>query len=313
MRKNVEGRLTAYFSGDVKLQEMLDDELKGGHSVHSRTAGILYGIDPGDARTHLINLQGNMVPAYAGGKRLRHAWSYGLKPKGMVKQFWLALSEAHRIDDILSDMHEGIVAWWKELGDEVFGVHRYVCPRCGGQQGYGGECTTCAGRPGRYCPNVQWDGWEREPARVLYTPFGRRRIYLGRRAQSMNALIAQKPQSCGASMWYRRLCELHNCENSPVCLSHTTLLFAGGYTELTAIDPSAIMVNTGTYDSFLAQTPAANTDSVIQWLARTMEVAWPQLEGLRIPVDIKVGHNWREADERNKRGLQGVEYTPFSA
>ena len=135
---NVEGRLTAHFSGDETLQRMLDEELEGGHKVHARTAAILYDIEPGDAKSHLINLKGNLVPAYDGGKRLRHAWHYGLKPKNMADQFWITRKEAERIDNVLCNMHPGVVAWWKELGDEVFGVHRYVCPRCGeGQRGGG--------------------------------------------------------------------------------------------------------------------------------------------------------------------------------
>lgn len=299
--RNLEGRITAYFSNDAKLQEMLDNELTGGHSVHAITAGLLYDIDPGDAHTHTINLQGNSVSAYKGGKRLRHAWHYGLKPKNMSDQFWITRKKAEEYNDKLSEMHPGVVAWWKELGDEVFGVHRYACPRCGGQQPTGGACTgSCASRGGRYIPNVGWDGWDRPATRVLYTPFGRRRIYLGRRAQSMNALISQRPQSCGASMWYRTLMRL-----SPG--------FTGSYEELTVVDPSATMINTGTYDSFLVQTPADLVDDVIQWLAWTMEQAWLELGGLRIPVDVKVGSNWREKDECNDNGLANYGYTPFSA
>ncbi len=307
--KNVEGRLTAYFSGDETLQEMLDNELVGGHSVHAITAGLLYNIDPGDAHKHTINLQGNSVSAYKGGKRLRHAWHYGLKPKNMSDQFWITRKKAEEYNDKLSEMHPGVVAWWKELGDEVFGVHHYVCPRCNQSQSTGGNCGACEGKPGRYVPTVRWEGWEREPTRVLYTPFGRRRIYLGRRAQSMNALISQKPQGSGASMWYRRLAELHKLEGAPP----GTLVFTGSYEGLTEVDPGATMINTGTYDSFLAQTPAGNVESVIQWLAGIMEAPWPQLEGLRIPVDVKIGDNWREKDGRNERGLESVSYAPFSA
>lgn len=307
---NVEGRLTAYFSGDVKLQEMLDNELTGGHKVHAITAGLLYNIDPADSRTHQVELQGNRVAAYTGGKRLRHAWHYGLKPPNMAKQFWISKAEAERIDGIMSDLHPGVVAWWKELGDEIFGVHSFMCPRCSGKQVIGGNCTgDCVSIRSRFIPQVKWVGWERHPARVLYTPFGRRRIYLGRRAQSMNALISQKPQSSGASMWYRRLADLHADEHA----IEGTLVFTGSYGGLTVPSSTLTTVITGTYDSFMIQTVDKKVEDVIQWIAYVMEKAWPQLGGMRVPVDAKVGRNWMEKADGNPKGLDGVGYTPFSA
>lgn len=306
----------AYFSGDTNLQSMLDGELAGGHKVHAITAGMLYDIDPGDAKTHKIVLQGNEVVAYVGGKRLRHAWSYGLKAKEMAKQFWISESKAQAFNDILCDAHPDVVTWWKELGDEVFGVHRFVCPRCDGHQTTGGDCGHCRGRTGRYFPQVKWDGWEREATRILYTPFGRRRIYLGRRQQSMNAVIAQKPQSCGASMWYRTLGKLHQPGGSPG-YNALNLVFTGSYEELTGQYLGATMVVTGTYDSFLVQCPSHRQDDVLQWLTYTMELPWSQLGGLRIPVDVKAGYNWRETDGNESSsksyGLTSVGYKPFSS
>ena len=126
----------------------------------------------------------------------------------------------------------------------------------------------------------------------------------------MNALIAQKPQSCGASMWYRTLDRLHTSGMNTT----GSLVFCGSYEALTRINPNDITVVTGTYDSFLVQTPTARVDDVIQWLTWTMEQPWPQLGGLRIPVDVSVGSNWRDYDERdNPDGIREREYKAFSA
>jgi hypothetical protein len=293
---------------------MLDEELAGGHKVHEITAGLLYSIDPEESHSHKVNLQGNMVPAYKGGKRVRHAWHYGMRERKMAQTFWISLTEAERLWGTMADLHPQIPPWWKELGDEVFGVPRYVCPRCEEQQSVGRECQICAKRLVNYVPRVTWDGYQRAPARVLYTPFGRRRFYLGRRSEGMNAVISQKPQSCGISMWYRSIGRLNgldvNGEAWPVV--EGARVFSGIYSDLTdgICDPD---LATGTYDSFLVETLDDRTDDVLQWLAWTMEQPWPQLGGRRFPVDMKIGYNWGEVNEQNREGLTGVEYTPFTA
>ncbi len=293
---NLEGRLTAYFSGDENLTRMLEDELRGGHKVHAITAGLLYDIDPADAKTHLVNLQGHMVPAYDGGKRFRHMFHYGGRAKKMSQTFWIALKEAEEKYEIIADMHPGVVAWWKDIGDDIFGIHIYECPRCQRCGDLGGDCPACR-LEGLVMP-MRWAGWAQEPERVAYTPFGRRRIYQGRRSQSMNPAIAQKPQSSGASMWYRVLGHLRN--------------WSGTYGDLLK---ERSLILTGTYDSFLSQTGQGKTvEDVVEWIARPMEQPWTDLGGLRFPVDVMVGSNWRKYDaKRNPRGLRDFSYRPFSA
>jgi hypothetical protein len=318
---NLEGRLTAHFSKDKRLTEMLAGELEGKPKVHALTAEMLYGCDPYLAKKMMINLQGNEVTAYYGGKRLRHGWHYGMKPRKMAQTFWIELKEAIRIDDVMRGEHPGIVNWWKELGDEVFGVHKYRCPRCDTTREYvGGDCPTCELTGGRFVPKMRWDGWARTPERVLYTPFGRRRIYLGRRAEGMNALISQQPQSCGASMWYRTLNRLHGIDIDggkwPIILD-ARVWWEQMYSMLVKwSDGYETQVITGTYDSFVMATDAERVDDVVQWLTWTMEQPWPELGGLRIPADVEVGYNWGSYDAktgRNPNGLRAYEYRPFSA
>jgi hypothetical protein len=44
-----------------------------------------------------------------------------------------------------------------------------------------------------------------------------------------------------------------------------------------------------------------------------MEKPWPQLGGIRFPVDVAVGYNWRKYNEKlNPRGLRDVHYIPFT-
>lgn len=298
---NLEGRLTAYFSGDTNLQSMLDDELKGGYKVHAMTAALLYKIDPKDAKTHLVNIQGQTVAAYEGGKRCRHLFHYGGGPGSISNTFWLPIKEAESMYETLSDAHPGVVAWWKRLGDQVFGIHLYECPLCQEQGSHGGDCLGCKIK-GQVIP-MRWMGWAQEPERVFYTRFKRRRIYLGRRSQSMNALIAQEPQSSGASMWYDVTRELFPWD--------------GVYSSLVnKVNP----ILTGTYDSFLGQSRpmlvgrgAKTTEDMIQWITRSMEKPWPQLGGIRFPVDVAVGYNWRKYNEKlNPRGLRDVHYIPFT-
>jgi hypothetical protein len=309
----LESRLVAYFSGDENLRRMHEEELTGGHKVHSITAGVLYNIDPGDAKTYRVNLQGQDRPAYDAGKRLRHGWQYGMKERKMAQTFWISPKEATRVNETLSEMHPRIPKWWEELGDEVFGVASYVCVRCGNRQRVSGSCEECPRRPGSPGPRVEFGGWDRHPSRVHYTPLGRRRLYLGRRSEGMNALISQDPQSTGTSMWYRSGNRLHGRDGArgmwPV--PPGTLVFSGSYGELTTRGLTS--VDTGTYDSFLTATLAERRDVVLQWMAWTLEQPWPQLGGLRIPVELKTGGNWGERREGNPTGLCDVDYRPLSA
>lgn len=313
---NLEGRLTAHFSGDKTLQRMLDEELKGGHKVHAQTAALLYNIDPADANTVKIILQGHETEAYNGGKRCRHAWHYGMKEKKMSQTFWISLKEAGRVCGLMSEMHPDIPPWWDRLGNKVFGISLYMCPKCEEEFTTMGECPECAAKGGAYIPILQWNGWFQEPTRMHHTPFGRRRIYLGRRSACMNALISQEPQGSGASMWYRTLGRLHGRDIGgggwPVPTG--VRVFDGRYGNLIRPRHSeGTDCETGTYDSFLLQTTKEHEESVLEWTLWTMEQEWPQLGGLRIPGEPTIGYNWGDYGDGNDRGLRERQYTPFTA
>lgn len=292
---------------------MLDGELRGEPKVHALTAEMLYGCDATKAKKEMINLQGQEVTAYYGGKRLRHGWHYGMKPPTMAQTFWISRKEAQRIDAVMTKEHPGIVQWWQDLGDEVFGVPEYRCPRDGTRVlRQKQDCPQCRG-------GMAWAGYARQPTNMLTTPMGRRRIYLGRRSQGMKAVIAQKPQGTGASMWYRTLMRLHGMDPAggrwPTPPNTRIWGLEPSYMELTRHrDVYDTQVLTGTYDSFLLETDEELIPRVVQWLAWTMEQPWPQLGGLRIPADVEVGKNWGKRDERiNSAGLDGYDYRPFSA
>lgn len=173
---NVEGRLTAHFSRDRKYQDALDGELKGGHKVHALNAGIIYGIDPADAKTVQVTLSGLERSAYDGGKRLTHAWSYGMQPPHMAKSFNISTKEAVRIDVALSMAYPQLVVWRRKLVDDVLGVW---------ENRDGRNICTQSGR------------------RFLSNPFGWQFHFLGVGAAQANEVIAFLPQSTGAGMWTR--------------------------------------------------------------------------------------------------------------
>lgn len=305
---NVEGRLTAHFSKDPTLQSRLDDELRGGPKVHSLNAAAIYGashgVTPANAKEVYVTLQGRQVPAYDGGKRITHLWNYGGEEDMISQQFWITPVEARRHCDTLRSTYPRVPAWRQEMADEVFGVARNSCPRCGATSPSAGTCDACS-RPGRPV-NLRWDGWAIEPSREMRTPFGRRRMYLGRRGDGMKPLAAQLPQSSGASMWYRTLCRLHGFDVAidgtispwPVPVGALTWWPGATYSRLVDVDDVTITIVTGTYDSFLTQAPQERVDEVAAWMLWTMEQAWPQLGGRRFPADVAVGHNWAPVDMR---------------
>jgi len=274
--RNLEGRLTAYFSGDTVLRTALEQELQGGPKVHSVNAAIIYGIDPADAMTHMVDLQGTLRPAYVAGKRLTHAWNYGMDVGEMARQYWISKDEARRIIDVLSDAYQGVVAWRRQLADFVFGIPQYKCLRCG-YEGTADEiprgslpCPMCKDSTPSWMtpPLLRHIGNLREPARILYTPFQRRRIYMGRRGQSENALYAQLPQSTGASMWYRTLDTLVETIENPGDLF---------VPDLTSYSKDQPAVYTGTYDSFLIGVRSTHVERLVPVVRTVLEWSWEEL------------------------------------
>jgi uracil-DNA glycosylase family 4 len=176
--RNVEGRLTAMFCKDPRYSRVLADELTGGPKVHSVNASIIYGIDPADAKNYAIDLSGQQRTAYDGGKRLTHAWSYGMKPLHMSRTFNITMAEAKRIDKALSEAYPRLVQWRQQLVDDVLGVW---------ERKPGSRAMRCV----------------REGRRFLANPFGWQLHFLGVDAAQANEVIAFLPQSSGAGMFTR--------------------------------------------------------------------------------------------------------------
>lgn len=176
--RNVEGRLTARFCGDSNYREVLARELTGGPKVHAVNASIIYGIDPADAHAHRVLLGGQEREAYYGGKRLTHAWSYGMKPPHMARTFNITLEEAVRIDAALSSAYPRLVEWRRRLVEDVLGVWESV-------------------------PGTREMRCVREGRRYLANPFGWQLHFLGIEGSQANEVIAFLPQSTGAGLWTR--------------------------------------------------------------------------------------------------------------
>ena len=45
----------------------------------------------------------------------------------------------------------------------------------------------------------------------------------------------------------------------------------------------------------------------------TMEQPWPQLGGLRLPVEGSIGYNYGDKKDDNPRGLEEIPYKAFTA
>ena len=308
--RNLEGRLTAYFSEDPVLQSELDAELQGGPKVHSLNASLITGCDPFDAKNIPYILQGVPKTAYDAGKRLTHAWNYGMKTIEMARQFWISKDEATRISSLLASKYKVVVQWRKNLSEHVVGREIYQCMSCGSRSDtYTGCCNQ----------NMRRIGFAKEPARILYTPFRRRRLYLGRKREAENPLYSQLPQSTGASMFYRTMERLQDI-----------LCPAATFDE--ARTRGKIYLATGTYDSFLIAMPKDSADACIPRIKLAMEAPWPQLPlcnrcpehvcetSARIlracpscetsescfscPADFELGSNWGKLTTSNPSGLK---------
>lgn len=296
----LESWLTAFFARDRTLEGVLRASLDGGPKVHAINAALIYGCEPADAKKHVITLQGQERAAYDGGKRLTHAWSYGMRPYKMAETFWISRREAMRIDGVLSQQYSGVAEYRERLGEELWGVAWWDCTVHG------------VGRGNACCRTARWAGWATPPEGVLYTPFGRRRFYLGRLGEGLNAACAQRPQSAGADMWYTTLGRLHG-EDWPA--GEWPVLPGAARTHAYALyAQSLVRVVTGTYDSFVVQVPTALVADAQRWLLWTMEQPWHELGGWRFPAEVSVGTNWGKWHEtRNPAGLRDVAYKPLSA
>lgn len=313
----MEGRLTAYVSGDAVLQAELDAELAGGPKVHSLNASLIYGCTPEEAKNIMVNLKGAMRPAYDAGKRLTHAFNYGMGYRQMSRTFWITEGFAKETINKLSTKYEGVVRWRKELSDYVFGIPLFVCPSCGERGESLQDCQPCSASnvfPVQY----RYVGYSQDPVRELRTPFGRIRRYLGRRKEGQNAVASQLPQGGGASVWYRTLARLHGWDTEtaqPWPAPPGIVLYRPDNPLSALLDPAATTFCVGgTYDSYSIETEVKDHESVVRWIMWTMEQPWSQLGGLRLPAEVMVGYNLGKFDKktgRNPEGLKEFHHVPF--
>lgn len=312
--------LTAHYSGDKTMQGELDAQLTGGHKIHSINAALIYGIDPADAKHVAVDLAGQRKTAYDGGKRLCHAFNYGMRADKLAKTFWLGRKRATEILDLLSDKYQGVVKWRQTLADEVFGLQEYACPNgCGFTQiREPGKCPNCSTK--KWPLQLRWNKQMQPATRMLYTPFGRRRLYLGRRGEGANAVASQLPQSSGASLWYRTLLRLTGWDMyaearwpKPESSGAVWSPKLAAYSTLYA--PVETFVATGTYDSYLIETNTAEAEEILEWALFTMEQRWPELGGKRFPAEGGIGFNWGKHDEtKNRQGIREESgRTPFTS
>lgn len=312
----IESRLTALFSGDRVLTAELEAELHGGHKVHALNAAMIYGCAPENAKSTKVTLQGQEKTAYDGGKRLSHAWNYGMGEPQMSKTFWISRALAAEVNAKLTAKYTEVAAWRRALADRVFGVARFTCPRCGYIDSEGADCPECSAGVGVPIP-LRFSGYNVEPARLERTAFGRLRRYPGRRREGQNALASQHPQSAGASMYNITLSRLHGYDPIGECAwpaPDGVLIYSPERPWTHLLKPAETFVAMGTYDSFYLETPREKADDTLRWLLWTMEQPWGLLDNWRFPAEGFQGENLGKYNERtNPGGLQERhEYVPFA-
>lgn len=301
----MESYLSAYHSGDATLLAELQEQAAGGLKLHARNAALIYGIDPADAKHHLVNLKGRMRPAYDAGKRLSHAWNYGMGNRQGARTFWVSESFMAGVNEKLSAKYVDVVRWRKSLADRVFGQAIFRCQRCGFVADDDCDCPECSRGVGVPIP-LRFAGYATPPSRVERTAFGRHRLYEGRRRNGQNALASQHPQSCGASMWNVTFTRLHGwdpIDDVPWPSPDGILRYdpAAPWSEMFV--PAPIFVATGTYDSFYLESPRDRADEVRAWLLWTMEQPWSMLDNWRFPAESMIGGNLGKHSEDNQDGL----------
>jgi len=272
--KNQEGRLMAYFSQDAQYINAFKEEDGGGVDVHSRTAQIIYGVDPKEAKERLTKFGSGMYDMRHCAKVANHACSYSPTPIfTLMKNFQLQLSDARRIVDVMFDARPTLARYKQDLVKEVLGEWEPVRL---GENRWAARCV----KPGR-----RWDA----------TPFGWMIKYWGMGEVREDAITAEKlalptqageaiafrQQATGAGMWDR-------------C-----------YDEIT----DKYQVYTGSYDSFYVLTNDDKSDilDAAAFCKGVMEKEWPELDGWKFPADVAWGYNLGKYKRgRNDYGLRGI-------
>jgi hypothetical protein len=199
----------------------------------------------------------------------------------------------------------------------VYGVLLYGCPRCGFEQEHdNSDCPQCKANGVSYPVPMRYVGMAQAPKRIHYTAFGRRRLYLGRRKEGMNALASQDPQSSGASMWNITFCRLHGYDpitDSPWPHPDSILVYDPRLPVSHLFKPADVFVASGHYDSFYLECPTERRGEIVNWLIWTMEQPWSEVGGTRFPAEGSWGFNMGKHDAiKNPGGLQEIKGEPFT-
>lgn len=268
--KNQEGRVVAAVSGDKRYLQMFRDEDAGGVDVHSQTAALIYNIDPGDARKVKVKLKGSMHPARHGGKMARHGWTYSPTPVRMLMaNYQMAMEDAKRVDDVLSEAHPRVLAYKKELIETVLGKWEV----------HGQSKARCVENGTRFIYNP-W-GWQLYmwgEGESKIDPRSGLKVAFPVQAGEAMAFMAQ---ASGASMW--TLCAPPLEERYPIF--------------------------SGTYDSFTLVVPDSRKDvmEAAEFMTSVMEQPWDELNGVRFPIEIAWGRNLGKYNsETNPFGLRDL-------
>jgi DNA polymerase-1 len=103
----IELRLVAWHANEVWMLEAF----ARGEDVHSLTAAMIYGIDPKDAKTHMVRLMGEQRPARDGGKKLNHMDNYYAHEGEIAKQLGVSKGEGLRLFTALREAKPAVTAW----------------------------------------------------------------------------------------------------------------------------------------------------------------------------------------------------------
>ena len=261
--KNQEGRLMALFSQDKAYKQAFREEDNGGFDVHSITASIIYGIDPGDSRKEKTKFNGSMHDMRHCAKVANHAVSYSPIPeKTLMYNFQMELKESIRIVDALNAARPGIAAYKRKLIEDVLGRWEPFESR-------GNWYASCK-QPGAL--------WDANPFGWLLYFYGGATVSKDARTGERIALpdqagevCAMRQQSSGGEMWTRSGLDLFEYD----------------------------IPMTGTYDSFYmlcADTDEARQDTA-GILTNVMTQPWPELDGTSFPIDLEYGYNLKDLKE----------------
>ena len=140
--------------------------------------------------------------------------------------------------------------------------------------------ATCVVPGSRYYSNpFGWQVFFWGMGEVRTDPVTKEKVALGAQA---GEVVAQGPQSTGASMWAWCCAEL---------------------------DRRGYVLYTGTYDSFVLEVEDNDEarEDAARGLKEVMEREWEELDGMRFPIDLEVGYNLGPYKvEDNPMGLREV-------